>query len=341
MSEISAHQYVGVETLVKDRGGVSFGNNLPDADSAIKFIKEDILIGNIRPYLKKIWMSDRSGGASGDVIVIRITPNNKDNIISPYIFKVLSSNKFFEYDNAHTHGAKMPRGDRHSIAEFIIPVPPLSEQQRIVSELDLLSGIIEKKKAQLKGYDALAQSIFYDMFGDPVTNEKGWEVKKLGEVCLLKAGKAIKSSELKDKADNLYPCYGGNGIRGYIEKISHRDDLPIIGRQGALCGNVNFAKAPFYATEHAVVVSPLIEMNKKWLFYGLRFLHLEQYAHGVAQPGIAVNDLKPISFALPPLSLQQSFASKIEAIERQKALIQQSITEAETLFNSRMDYWFS
>jgi type I restriction enzyme S subunit len=178
------------------------------------------------------------------------------------------------------------------------------------------------------------------MFGDPVTNEKGWEVKKLGEVCFLKAGKAIKSSDLKEKAKNLYPCYGGNGIRGFIEKISHKEDLPIIGRQGALCGNVNFAKAPFYATEHAVVVSPLIEMNKLWLFWQLKFINLEQYAHGVAQPGIAVNDLMPITFPLPPLPLQQSFASKIEAIERQKALIQQSITETETLFNSRMDYYF-
>ena len=221
-----------------------------------------------------------------------------------------------------------------------IPVPPLSEQQRIVSELDLLSSIIEKKKAQLKEYDKLAQSIFYDMFGDPVENPKGWEVKKLGDVCALKAGKAIKASELKDKADNLFPCYGGNGIRGYIDKISHETDLPIIGRQGALCGNVNYAIAPFYATEHAVVVSPTIELESKWLYYVLKYLRLEQYAHGVAQPGIAVNDLNPIFLPLPPLPLQQSFASKIEAIERQKALIQQSITETETLFNSRMDYYF-
>ena len=230
---------------------------------------------------------------------------------------------------------------KSALLSIPIPVPPLSEQQRIVSELDLLSSIIEKKKAQLKEYDHLAQSIFYDMFGDPDTNEKGWEVKKLGEVCVLKAGKAIKASELKDNADNLYPCYGGNGIRGYIDKISHETDLPIIGRQGALCGNVNYAIAPFYATEHAVVVSPIIELETKWLYYMLKYLRLEQYAHGVAQPGIAVNDLIPICLPLPPLSLQQSFASKIEAIERQKALIQQSITEAETLFNSRMDFWFS
>lgn len=75
LSEISANQYVGVETLVKDRGGVSFGDSLPSADFAIKFIKDDVLIGNIRPYLKKIWMSDRNGGASGDIIVVRVSPH--------------------------------------------------------------------------------------------------------------------------------------------------------------------------------------------------------------------------------------------------------------------------
>lgn len=237
-------------------------------------------------------------------------------------------------------GVAQPVLSASTISEIAIPVPSIAEQERIVAELDLLSGIIEKKKEQLKAYDQLAQSIFYTMFGDPIDNPKGWEVKKLGEVCSLKAGKAIKAAELKDKKDNFYPCYGGNGIRGFIDKVSHNEDYPIIGRQGALCGNVNFAKGPFYATEHAVVVKPLIEMNKIWLFHELKCSNLEQYAHGVAQPGIAVNELNPIHFPIPPLSLQQEFAEKVEAIERQKALVQQSIDETQTMFDYTMDKYF-
>ena len=230
--------------------------------------------------------------------------------------------------------------DMKAYLRLSIPYLEIAEQERIVAELDLLSGIIEKKKEQLKAYDQLAQSIFYTMFGDPIDNPKGWETKRLGDVCSLKAGKAIKAAELKEKTDDLYPCYGGNGIRGYIDKISHKEDLPIIGRQGALCGNVNFAKGPFYATEHAVVVTPLIEMNKIWLFHELKCSNLEQYAHGVAQPGIAVNDLNPITFPVPPLSLQEEFAEKVEAIERQKALVQQSIVETQTMFDFTMDKYF-
>ena len=227
------------------------------------------------------------------------------------------------------------------LKEIEVPVPPLPEQSRIVSELDLLQSIIDKQKAQLKELDNLAQAVFYDMFGDPVENDKGWEVKKLGEICSLKAGKAIKASELSDNiGPSLFPCYGGNGVRGYINKYSHAESYPIVGRQGALCGNVNFAEAPFYATEHAVVVKPIKNINSKWLFFQLKAMRLNQYAHGVAQPGLAVQDLEPLDCILPPLSLPQSFASKIESIEKQKAAITQSIAETQMLFDYTMDKYF-
>lgn len=237
-------------------------------------------------------------------------------------------------------GAAQPQITRQSLSPKMIYIPSTNIQQLIVEELDLISGIIEKQKYQLNNLDNLAQSIFYEMFGDPITNEKGWIVQKLGKICLLKAGKSIKASELKDKSDSLYPCYGGNGIRGYINKISHKENYPIIGRQGALCGNVNFAKAPFYATEHAVVVSPISKINIMWLFYQLKNLKLEQYAHGVAQPGIAVGDLNLIDCSLPPISLQHQFAERVESIERMKQQVQTAIKDLETLLASRMQYWF-
>ena len=239
-------------------------------------------------------------------------------------------------------GATIPHIYFKDYGESEIPVPPLPEQEKIVSELDCLSGIIEKKRQQLKELDALAQSIFYEMFGDPVTNEKGWEVKKLGEVCSLKAGKSIKASELSSSlSEGLYPCFGGNGIRGYIAKVSHKSIFPIIGRQGALCGNVVMSTEEFYATEHAVVVQPLIDMNISWLYSTLKFMNLNRLAQGVAQPGLSVGKVSEEYLPLPPLPLQQTFASKVEAIEKQKELIKQSLGEVETLFNSRMDFYFN
>ena len=224
-----------------------------------------------------------------------------------------------------------------------VPVPPREEQERIVEELDCLSGVIEKKREQLRELDALAQSIFYQMFGDPITNKKGWKVIPLKQAALLKAGKAIKATELSEDSDlGLYPCYGGNGIRGYINKKSHNGQFPIIGRQGALCGNVVFAQGEFYATEHAVVCNNIIEsFNPLWLYYALKYNNLNRYAQGVAQPGISVNIINEMPLIYPTLILQQEFADKIEAIEKQKELIKQSITQTEELFNARMDYYFN
>ena len=236
-------------------------------------------------------------------------------------------------------GAAIPHIYFKDYGKCKIDVPPLSEQQRIVNELDLLSSIIEKKKAQLKEYDQLAQSIFYDMFGDPVSNEKGWEAKKLGEVYKLKSGDSLSAKQF---VDGQYPVYGGNGISGYHNAFNMEGNYIIIGRVGAYCGNVRNVIGKFWLTDNAFqLIYDVEQQNPIFVTYVLTYLDLHQYANHAAQPVISNITLKEIKIPYPPLSLQQSFASKIEAIERLKALVQQSITEAETLFNSRMDFWFS
>ena len=146
LSDITSYEYVGVETLVKNKGGVLFTEELPNAKNAIEYIENDILIGNIRPYLKKIWKSDRHGGASGDVVIIRISDSMKGLLTPVYLFKLLSTDEFFEYDNANTHGAKMPRGDRKAIGEFTIQIPPMHLQHIFAQRIEL----IEQQKAEIK-----------------------------------------------------------------------------------------------------------------------------------------------------------------------------------------------
>ena len=264
-----------------------------------------------------------------------IIPN--DNINLGYVAYCLQSLKLAIFAS----GAAIPHIYFRDYGETYIPVPPLSVQEQICSLLDKMNRVIEAKKEQLKELDNLAQAIFYDMFGDPVENNREWKTQALGDVCTLKAGKSIKASELSETMNvGLFPCYGGNGVRGYIGRYSHNHPLPIIGRQGALCGNVNFARAPFYATEHAVVVTPKTTMEVVWLFFVLKLMHLNQYAHGVAQPGLSVQDIEPLPLIIPPLPLQQAFAEKVEAIKRQKELINQSIKDVQTLFDAKMDYYF-
>ena len=143
INQICSSQYVGVENLIKDRGGVRFSDNLTKADVAIAYKENDILLGNIRPYLKKIWLADKVGGASGDVVIIRI----KERSISPlFLFKLLSSDQFFEYDNTHTKGAKMPRGDKKAIEKFGVILPPLPLQHFFAQKIEQ----IEQQKAAIQ-----------------------------------------------------------------------------------------------------------------------------------------------------------------------------------------------
>ena len=132
-SELNAENYVSVDNLLQNREGKKLSNHVPSKGNMTKYLAKDILLGNIRPYLKKIWQANCTGGTNGDVLVIHIT----DEIINPrYLYQVLASNVFFEYNMQYAKGTKMPRGNKTAIMQYRIPIPPLAEQARIVAILD-------------------------------------------------------------------------------------------------------------------------------------------------------------------------------------------------------------
>ncbi|MGC6405896.1 restriction endonuclease subunit S [Bisgaard Taxon 45] len=130
---LNENNYVGVDNLLQNRAGKTISNYVPTSGNLTQFILGDILIGNIRPYLKKIWQADCEGGTNGDVLVIRIIDKNVD---TRYLYQVLADDKFFEYNMKHAKGAKMPRGNKQAILQYKIPIPPLTTQQKIVAILD-------------------------------------------------------------------------------------------------------------------------------------------------------------------------------------------------------------
>lgn len=269
-----------------------------------------------------------------------------------------------DYLNSLGRGATFKEISKKATEQIPIPVPPLSEQQRIVSELDLLSSIIEKKKAQLKEYDQLAQSIFYDIFGDPVSNEKGWEVKTMQDVCSHIVD-CPHSTPKKVEYETQYPCIRTSELKGgtvqwdtmqYLDEVEYKNRIArlkplagdiVFGREGSIGDAVILPNGYFFSLGQRTM---LLRANNSLI--SNVFLHRTILSEWVKRQIDAVNvsstvahvnikDFKLFEIPLPPLSLQQSFASKIEAIEQQKALVQQSITEVETLFNSRMDYYFN
>ena len=238
----------------------------------------------------------------------------------------------------HNVAVTIPSLRRIDLLQIPVSVPPLSEQERIVSELDLLQSIIEKKKAQLKEYDLLTQSIFYEMFGDPITNEKGWEEKSIGNICNITCGQDYKAVA---DVNGIYPIYGTGGIMGWANQYRCPKHSVIIGRKGNI-NNPILVDVDFWNVDTAFGITPNDkEMDVVYFYYFCKRYDFTQHDVSVTIPSLRRTDIIKIKVPLPPLSLQQSFAEKIEAIERQKSLIQQSISELETLFNSRMDYYFN
>lgn len=150
----------------------------------------------------------------------------------------------------------------------------------------------------------------------PFDIPKSWKWVRIGDAFSLQAGKNITASDIYETLSSEHPflCYGGNGIRGYVSSSNRSGDYALIGRQGALCGNINFAKGDFYATEHAIVVDHHQICNALWCGFFLRALNLNQYATATAQPGLAVNTIVKLLIPIPPLAEQKRIVAKIEEL---------------------------
>ena len=161
----------------------------------------------------------------------------------------------------------------------------------------------------------------------------------LGDLFSLQAGKNIAAKEIYPEFSEIYkyPCFGGNGIRGFVSNFNRNGDFPIIGRQGALCGNVNLAIGDFYATEHAVVVERFSDTDLMWTYYVLIALNLNQYATATAQPGLAVNVINDVIVPVPPFQEQCRISkavtrlfSLINEIEHGKQKLQGTIKQTKS-----------
>ena len=261
-----------------------------------------------------------------------IIPNN--NIISKFLaYSIFYRKKYLQHI---ANAPVVPIINKKGFSEIPIAIPPMEEQERIVAELDCLSGVIEKKRQQLKEYDALAQSIFYDMFGDPISNEKGWKVKRLIDVVKMQRGFDLPVQE-RDNSGTI-PIFGSNGIIGCHS--SHKAEYGIItGRSGTL-GEVYSCDKPFWPLNTTLFSVDTHGNNIIFLKYLMANFHLERFKAGAGVPTLNRNEFHNELIPNISLSLQQEFAEKIEAIEKQKELLKRSIKEIETLFDARMDYYF-
>ena len=260
-------------------------------------------------------------------------------------------------------GAAQRNLDVNSFRNLIIAIPPLSTQLSIVSELDKINELIRLKKEQLKDYDNLAQSIFYEMFGDPVENQKGWEERTMQDLCVNIVDCPHSTPKKVDYITD-YPCIRTSELRGgsiswatmqYLDEDEYNIRIArlkpeagdiVFGREGTIGDAVilplgyNFSlgqRTMLLRADTSIVSNVFLHRTilSDWIKHQIEYVNVSStVAH------VNIKDFKKFTVPLPPLSLQQLFAQRIELIEQQKAEIQSTIADLETLLASRMQYWF-
>lgn len=261
----------------------------------------------------------------------------------------------------HNKAVTIPSLTKADLLKIDIPLPPKSTQLAIVSELDKINELIRLKKEQLKDFGNLAQSLFYEMFGDPVENEKGWEVKKLGDVCSIGTG-STPNRKNKDFYENgTYPWVKSTevcnlpiySVEEYITEEALKNSnctlypqntiLMAMYGQGKTRGQIGLLKIKACTNQAVAAIIPTKEVvDEIFLCQHLMLMyeHIRNMARGGNQANLNLSIVKSIQIILPPLPLQHLFAQRIEQIEREKSEVQKSIQDLETLLASRMQYWF-
>ncbi len=274
-----------------------------------------------------------------------------------FLYYAVRSHGFKEQVSLITNGVAIPTVSQSNLEKLHIKLPSVSEQQRIVDELDLLTGIIDKKNAQLRDLDALAQSIFYEMFGDPITNDKGWECCALKDVATIVGGSTPKT--------NIEEYWGGSnywvtpaelhGERYYgatertisdlAVKSTNLTLLPIgtvLLSSRAPIGKVAITTVPMYCNQGFKNVICSDRINNEYICQALRGKteYLQALGTGATFKEISKKTTENIKIAIPPLALQKKFAAKVQMIEQQKKVVAQSLVDAQALFDSKMSHYF-
>ncbi len=342
IGDMGVSKYIGTSKEQISKKAVS--------DTGIKLLPQETVIMSFKLSVGKVAITSKP--LFTNEAIMSFTPKKGFSFLADYIYYYLKGYKW-DGTNRAVMGITL---NKASISQGVFSYPSLSEQKRIVAELDLLTDVIDKQKQQLKELDTLAQSIFYDMFGDPVENDRGWKTDALSNVAPQK------------QYDGVVPSYRGHYwllnldmVEQQTGRVIERILLPSSEIGSSITtfdtSNVLYSKLrPYlnkvvipdaigYATSELVPLKPNPKvLGRVFLAYLLRSKSFVDYISvkvaGAKMPRVSMDVLRAFAVILPSIALQQSFAMKIEAIEKQKENINQSIAQTQKLFDYTMDKYF-
>ena len=329
---INEDNYVGVENLLQNKAGKTKATSVPTTGMVIAYQKNDILIGNIRPYLRKVWLADCEGGTNGDVLTVQIEDTEK--VLPQFLYYVLSSEKFFLYDIQNSKGAKMPRGSKDAVMKFEVPLPPPEVQREIVRILDNFTNLTAELTAELT-----ARKTQYTYYRDKLlANSYKGEIKQLEECC---DSIADGDHQAPPKADSGVPFITISDIderheinlnvTKYVpdEYYNRLADKRRPQKGDVLYTVVGSYGIPVYISEnkrfvfqrHIAILRPNnAVIDSRYLYHAMNGTAFHRQADlaakGAAQKTIGLASLAKMTVPVPPLDVQNRIVNVLDNFEK-------------------------
>ena len=332
---INEDNYVGVENLLQNKAGKTKATSVPTTGMVIAYQKNDILIGNIRPYLRKVWLADCEGGTNGDVLTVQIEDTEK--VLPQFLYYVLSSEKFFLYDIQNSKGAKMPRGSKDAVMKFEVPLPHLDVQREIVRMLDSYTESVVELQRQLTA-ELTARKTQYSHYRDKMLTPKDdVAVETLGNICRFVRGPfggTLKKEIFKPTGYAVYEqqhaIYRKLEFRYYIDKQKYEELKRFAVHPGEMIvscsGTIGKTfvipeNAPEGVINQALLkLTPTSRINVFYLQYFFDNT-ISKILNSVARGGAiknvpSVEELKAIKIPIPTLEVQQRLVEVLDNFEK-------------------------
>ena len=347
VTAVSEENYISTENMAQNKGGVTRSSSIPTSGAVIRYKNDDILISNIRPYFKKIWQADKTGGCSADVLCIRA----KEHIDSTFLYYLLSQDAFFEYVMMGAKGCKMPRGDKGHIMDWEIDIPEdKSEQTAIGQCLKVIDKKIEINRQINDNLEQQAQALYKSWFvdfepfkdGNFVESDlglipEGWSVGNLLDVAELYDSKRKPLSGMQRSAmKKIYPYYGATSIMDYVDNYIFDGIYLLMGEDGSVVTDdgypfLQYVSGKFWPNNHAHVIQGKNGYSTEMLHCFLLKKNISEIVTGAVQAKISQGNMKKISLVIAPDEVLNKFAPIIDRIYSKIRAIHSENQQLETM----------
>lgn len=301
-----------------------------------ELLSDDVLVARMPDPIGRACLFRHNGQRSITAVDVSIIRTDNTLSIPKYLMYVLNSRITSDQIRRKITGTTRSRISRKNLETIEIPLPPLSEQRRIVEILDQADALRKKRAEADKVAERILPALFYKMFGDPAKNDKRLTRERLGSLMKVRSGESVPVKKLHPTGG--FPVYGGNGINGYHTDYMLDGPVVVIGRVGQYCGSVYYSRQRCWVTDNALFVCECDRrLHPRYLAEALKTAKLNQYASRAGQPLVSGSRIYPVQILVPPMPLQLQFVKQIEDLDVLLAQAKRSGQSLDSL-NSAMLY---